>query len=176
MKNAIFLSDNYYLCQGVSCSRFNVRLIRDSSDIDSLYCVSPFWDFIIAIEQDNLRNRVIKQIKALKSKYIVLLDEIEPEQHVKIDNVIYSSLHFKLQPLQQLVSFFSVLKPRSFTPREIDVLKLFHLENHKIASRLKLSQKTTSTYRGQILEKLNVRTKNTLAMHRIKSAIIDQKI
>jgi len=56
------------------------------------------------------------------------------------------------------------------------VLKLVHLENHKIAKHLKLSQKTTSTYRVKIQEKFNMRAKNSLAMQRVKSAILDQKI
>ena len=56
------------------------------------------------------------------------------------------------------------------------MLKLFHLENHEIAKKLQLSQKTTSTYRVRILEKLNMRSKNILAMTRVKSAIVDQKL
>nr|WP_226882916.1 LuxR C-terminal-related transcriptional regulator [Enterobacter hormaechei] len=52
-------------------------------------------------------------------------------------------------------------------------MKLFHLENHEIAKKLQLSQKTTSAYRVRIIEKLNMRSKNILAMTRVKSAIVD---
>ncbi len=69
--------------------------------------------------------------------------------------------------------FYRALRTHSFTRREYDVLKLFHLENHEIAKKLQLSQKTTSTYRVRILEKLNMRSKNILAMTRVKSAIVD---
>ncbi|ECG6272628.1 response regulator transcription factor, partial [Salmonella enterica subsp. enterica serovar Napoli] len=82
---------------------------------------------------------------------------------------------FNLQPLQYLMKFYHSLHQHTFTHREYDVLKLVHLENKKIAKRLKLSQKTTSTYRVKIQEKMHMRTKNQLAMHRVKSAILDQK-
>ncbi|EML1552021.1 LuxR C-terminal-related transcriptional regulator [Enterobacter hormaechei] len=174
--NFIFISDNYYLCHGVSSALTSTCLIRDDADIHDLNRLDPAMDFIIAIEQDKLRNKTIQQVKKVKRDYIVLMHEIEANSAVRIDNIIYSSMHFTAHPFQQLMRFYRALRTHSFTRREYDVLKLFHMENHEIAKKLKLSQKTTSTYRVRILEKLNMRSKNILAMSRIKSAIVDQKL
>ncbi|PNC15681.1 hypothetical protein CK477_00950 [Enterobacter cloacae] len=174
--NFIFISDNYYLCRGVSSAMTSTHLIRDKKDIHDLDKVDPTLDFIIAIEQDTLRNSTIQQVKKIRRDYIVLMHEIEANRAVRIDNIIYSSMHFSVHPFQQLMRFYRALRTHSFTRREYDVLKLFHLENHEIAKKLQLSQKTTSTYRVKILEKLNMRAKNILAMSRVKSAIVDQKL
>ncbi|EOZ1475788.1 TPA: response regulator transcription factor [Enterobacter hormaechei subsp. steigerwaltii] len=171
--NFLFISDNYYLCQGVSSSLTSTHLIRDDADIHDLDGVDQAMDFIIAIEQDKLRNKTIRQVKKVKCDYIVLMHEIEANRAVRIDNIIFSSMHFTAHPFQQLMRFYRALRTHSFTRREYDVLKLFHLENHEIAKKLQLSQKTTSTYRMRILEKLNMRSKNILAMTRVKSAIVD---
>ncbi|MEG5693512.1 MULTISPECIES: LuxR C-terminal-related transcriptional regulator [Enterobacter] len=154
----------------------STHLIRDKKDIRDLDEVDPTLDFIIAIEQDTLRNSTIQQVKKIRRDYIVLMHEIEANRAVRIDNIIYSSMHFSVHPFQQLMRFYRALRTHSFTRREYDVLKLFHLENHEIAKKLQLSQKTTSTYRVKILEKLNMRAKNILAMSRVKSAIVDQKL
>ncbi|MDH1126131.1 MULTISPECIES: LuxR C-terminal-related transcriptional regulator [Enterobacter] len=154
----------------------STHLIRDKKDIHDLDEVDPTLDFIIAIEQDTLRNSTIQQVKKIRRDYIVLMHEIEANRAVRIDNIIYSSMHFSVHPFQQLMRFYRALRTHSFTRREYDVLKLFHLENHEIAKKLQLSQKTTSTYRVKILEKLNMRAKNILAMSRVKSAIVDQKL
>lgn len=172
----VFISDNYYLCTGVSSAQASTRLIRDDEDIRSLYQVDPELDFIIAIEQDTLRNNTIRHVKALKKDYIVLMHEIEANSAVRIDNIIYSSMYFNAHPFHQLMRFYRALRKHSFTRREYDVLNLFHMENHQIAKKLQLSQKTTSTYRVRIQEKLNMRSKNILALTRMKSAIIDQKL
>ncbi|WP_254208986.1 LuxR C-terminal-related transcriptional regulator [Enterobacter hormaechei] len=148
-------------------------MIRDDADIHDLDGVDQAMDFIIAIEQDKLRNKTIRQVKKVKRDYIVLMHEIEANRAVRIDNIIYSSMHFTAHPFQQLMRFYRALRTHSFTRREYDVLKLFHLENHEIAKKLQLSQKTTSTYRVRIIEKLNMRSKNILAMTRVKSAIVD---
>lgn len=174
--NFLFISDNYYLCTGVSSAQAATRLIRDDEDIRSLYQVDPELNFIIAIEQDTLRNSTIRHVKALKKDYIVLMHEIEANSAVRIDNIIYSSMYFSAHPFHQLMRFFRALRTHSFTRREYDVLNLFHMENHQIAKKLQLSQKTTSTYRVRIQEKLNMRSKNILALTRMKSAIIDQKL
>lgn len=73
--------------------------------------------------------------------------------------MLYSSLRFNLQPLQYLIEFYHSLHQHTFTRREYDVLKLVHFENNRIAKRLKLSQKTTSTYRVKIQEKMHMRAK-----------------
>ena len=171
--NFLFISDNYYLCQGVSSALTSTHLIRDDADIHDLDGVDQAMDFIIAIEQDKLRNKTIRQVKKVKRDYIVLMHEIEANRAVRIDNIIYSSMHFTAHPFQQLMRFYRALRTHSFTRREYDVLKLFHLDNHEIAKRLQLSQKTTSTYSVRILEKLYMRSKNILAMTRVKSAIVD---
>lgn len=174
--NFLFISDNYYLCHGVASPLTATHWIHDDGDIHDLDAVDPAMDFIIAIEQDKLRNKTIRQVKKVKRDYIVLMHEIEANRAVRIDNIIYSSMHFTAHPFQQLMRFYRALRTHSFTRREYDVLKLFHLENHEIAKKLQLSQKTTSTYRVRILEKLNMRSKNILAMTRVKSAIVDQKL
>jgi len=173
--SAILLSDNYYLCSGIQSSKVATLFICGELEIEKLRKTNVFTNVIIAIEQDSLRNNVIRAIKKARSRYIVLLKAIESDSYVKIDNIIYSSLRFNLQPLQYLVKFYHSLHQQAFTRREYDVLKLVHLENKKIAKRLKLSQKTTSTYRVKIQEKMHMRAKNQLAMHRVKSAILDQK-
>lgn len=104
------------------------------------------------------------------------MHEIEANSAVRIDNIIYSSMYFSAHPFKQLMRFYRALRRHSFTRREYDVLNLFHMENHQIAKKLKLSQKTTSTYRVRIQEKLNMRSKNILALTRMKSAIVDQKL
>lgn len=139
--NFLFISDNYYLCHGVSSSLTSTHLIRDDADIHDLDGVDQAMDFIIAIEQDKLRNKTIRQVKKVKRDYIVLMHEIEANRAVRIDNIIYSSMHFTAHPFQQLMRFYRALRTHSFTRREYDVLKLFHLENHEIAKKLQLSQK-----------------------------------
>ena len=61
--NFLFISDNYYLCHGVSSSLTSTHLIRDDADIHDLDRVDQAMDFIIAIEQDKLRNKTIRQVK-----------------------------------------------------------------------------------------------------------------
>ena len=61
--NFLFISDNYYLCHGVSSSLTSTHLIRDDADIHDLDGVDQAMDFIIAIEQDKLRNKTIRQVK-----------------------------------------------------------------------------------------------------------------
>ncbi len=173
---AILLSDNYYLCSGVQGSRVDTLFICGELEIEKLRKTSAFTNIIIAIEHDSLRNNVIRAIKKSRSRYIVLLNVIESGRYVKIDNIIYSSLRFNLQPLQYLMEFYHSVRQHTFTRKEYDVLKLVHLENNKIAKRLNLSHKTTSTYRMKIQEKMHMRTKNQLAMHRVKSALLAQKL
>ncbi|MEB6377847.1 LuxR C-terminal-related transcriptional regulator [Leclercia adecarboxylata] len=174
--SAILLSDNYYLCAGTEGSQVDTLFICDELEVEKLCKTNAFTNIIIAIEQDSLRNNVISAIKKSRSRYIVLLNAIESGRYVKIDNIIYSSLHFRLQPLQYLVEYYHSLRQHWFTRREYEVLNLAHLENHKIAKRLKLSQKTISTYRIKIQEKMHMRAKNPLAMNRVKSALLDQKL
>lgn len=144
-------------------------------DIDILHCANPACHYVVAIQQDLLRNRAIRHLKKSPCRYVVLLNEIEQDRHVKIDWIIYSSLRFSLEPFKRMLHVFNVLRSHHFTRREYDVLKLSHLENYAIARELNLSAKTTSTYRIKIQENLNMRTKNMLSMHRIKSAIVDQQ-
>ena len=113
--NFLFISDNYYLCHGVSSSLTSTHLIRDDADIHHLYEVDPELDFIIAIEQDKLRNKTIRQVKKVKRDYIVLMHEIEANRAVRIDNIIYSSMHFTAHPFQQLMRFYRALRTHSFT-------------------------------------------------------------
>lgn len=94
--NFLFISDNYYLCHGVSSSLTSTHLIRDDADIHDLDGVDQAMDFIIAIEQDKLRNKTIRQVKKVKRDYIVLMHEIEANRAVRIDNIIYSSMHLLL--------------------------------------------------------------------------------
>ncbi len=84
--NFLFISDNYYLCHGVSSSLTSTHLIRDDADIhDFLMGSNQAMDFIIAIEQDKLRNKTIRQVKKVKRDYIVLMHEIEANRAVRID-------------------------------------------------------------------------------------------
>ena len=112
--NFLFISDNYYLCHGVSSSLTSTHLIRDDADIHDLDGVDQAMDFIIAIEQDKLRNKTIRQVKKVKRDYIVLMHEIEANSAVRIDNIIYSSMHFTAHPFQQLMRFYRAL--RTHTP------------------------------------------------------------
>ncbi|HAV1788614.1 TPA: response regulator transcription factor [Enterobacter hormaechei subsp. xiangfangensis] len=170
-----FLSDNYYLCAGASHANISIKFIEGIKDINSLHYANPACRYVVAIEQDHLRNMAIKYLKKSACRYVVLLNEIEQDHHVKIDGIIYSSLQFSLEPFKRMLQVLNVLRSHHFTRREYDVLKLSHLENHEIARQLNLSAKSTSTYRIKIQEKLNMRTKNMLSMHRIKSAIVDQR-
>lgn len=63
--NFLFISDNYYLCHGVSSSLTSTHLIRDDADIHDLDGVDQAMDFIIAIEQDKLRNKPFGRSKKL---------------------------------------------------------------------------------------------------------------
>ncbi|MEX9253123.1 LuxR C-terminal-related transcriptional regulator [Pseudenterobacter timonensis] len=175
LMNVIFLSDNYYLCVGTSRARFNVTFVEGMKEVNTLCDLPPSCTCVVAIEHNVLRNEAIKHLKKRGCRYIVLLNEIEQGCYVKINNTVYSSLHFNIKRLRRLLHFLHSLKQSHFTRREYDVLKLSHLENNKIARALQLSEKTTSTYRVKIQEKLNMRAKNMLAMHRIKSVIVDQR-
>ncbi|HAS1182152.1 TPA: response regulator transcription factor [Enterobacter cloacae] len=170
-----FLSDNYYLCAGASCANIRTEFIKGIKDIDIIHYANPACHYVVAIEQDLLRNMAIWHLKKSACRYVVLLKEIEQDHHVKIDGIIYSSLRFTLEPFKRMLHVFNIIRSHHLTRREYDVLKLSHLENHAIARELNLSAKTTSTYRIKIQEKLNMRTKNMLSMHRIKSAIVDQR-
>ena len=60
--NFLFISDNYYLCHGVSSSLTSTHLIRDDADIHDLTRLDPAMDNINAIEQEMLRNKTIQQV------------------------------------------------------------------------------------------------------------------
>ncbi len=170
--NVLFLSDNYYLHTGMSQTHITPRLISSNKDIRNLNRIRTNWRFIIAIEQYELRNQVISCIRKKRSQYIVLMNEIEKDNYVKIDDIVYASLSFELLPLKHLIQYYDALRKQSLSRREYEVLKLSHMENRQIAQHLKLSEKTTSTYKVKIQEKMNMKAKNVLAMNRIKSAII----
>lgn len=170
--HAIFLSDNYYLYAGVSNSSLSSRFVTHDKDIMDIKHSEAEMNYIIAIEQEELRNKTIKLIRNCNSNCIVLLNEIELNSYVKFNNVIYTSYYSNVKLLKHLVDSSDRFKQIHFTLREYEVLKLSHLQNYKIARRLKLSEKTTSFYRVRIQNKLKMRTKSLLAMTRVKSLLV----
>lgn len=61
--SAILLSDNYYLYSGIQGSKVATLFICGELEIEKLRKTSAFTNVIIAIENDSLRNNVIRAIK-----------------------------------------------------------------------------------------------------------------
>lgn len=102
---------------------------------------------------------------------MVLMQDIIKDHCFKIGGVVFSSLECTPHYIQKIAHYFPMQRQSVLTRRELDILDIFHLQNVNIARELNISQKTASGHRVNIQHKLRMKSKNTLAMLRIKTAI-----
>lgn len=170
--NISFVSDNFYLCTGIESQVFDSHQISDKRDIDA-YLESYNQDnyLVVGIENLFLRDYFIKKVNQLHLKYMILMQDIIKDHCFKIGDVVFSSMECTPHYIQKIVRYFPKPRQNVLTQRELDILEVFHLQNVKIARELDISQKTASGHRVNIQHKLRMKSKNTLAMLRIKTAI-----
>lgn len=167
-----FVSDNYYLCNGIKSSLFNTRLIQNHLDIEQFFRnYRPYQQLVVAINNLYLLDDFISRVNKLKIYCIVLMQDVLKDHAFRIGNITFSSLycsaHFILNISHQpLPSHLQLL-----TQREMDFMDLFHLQNVTIAKTLDISQKTASGHRINIQNKLRMKSRNSLAMLRMKSVL-----
>ncbi|MDX6019346.1 LuxR C-terminal-related transcriptional regulator [Scandinavium sp. V105_16] len=170
--NISFVSDNFYLCTGIESQLFDSHQITCKHDIDMyLQAYNPENYLVVGIENLFLRDYFIKTVKRLNVKYMILMQDIIKDHCFKIGDVVFSSLECSPHYIQKIVRYFPKPRQNVLTQRELDILDVFHLQNVKIARELDISQKTASGHRVNIQHKLRMKSKNTLAMLRIKTAI-----
>ena len=170
--NISFVSDNYYLCSGIESQVFDAYQISSSQEIDGyLKTHNPAHYLVVGIENLFLRDDFIKKLNSLNVKYMVLMQDIIKDHCFKIGDVVFSSLECSPHYIQKIARYFPKPRQNVLTQRELDILDVFHLKNVKIARELDISQKTASGHRVNIQHKLRMKSKNTLAMLRIKTAI-----
>lgn len=167
-----FVSDNHYLCAGIESQVFDSHKIISKNDIDMyLQSYNPSNYLVVGIENLFLRDYFIKKVNTLSLKYMVLMQDIIKDHCFKIGDVVFSSMECSPHYIQKIVRYFPKPRQNILTQRELDILEVFHLQNVKIARELDISQKTASGHRVNIQHKLRMKSKNTLAMLRIKTAI-----
>ncbi|MGU3415347.1 LuxR C-terminal-related transcriptional regulator [Enterobacteriaceae bacterium C34A] len=167
-----FVSDNYYLCSGIESQTFDSHQITSRRSIDAyLQSCHPDRYLVVGIENLFLRDYFIKKVNQLSLQYMVLMQDIIKDHCFKIGDVVFSSLECSPHYLQKIVRVFPKPRQNVLTQRELDILDVFHLQNVKIARALDISQKTASGHRVNIQHKLRMKSKNALAMLRIKAAI-----
>jgi Response regulator containing a CheY-like receiver domain and an HTH DNA-binding domain len=170
--NISFVSDNYYLCSGIESQVFATHQISNKQEIDGyLKAYNPAHYLVVGIENLFLRDDFIKKLNRLNVKYMVLMQDIIKDHCFKIGDVVFSSLECSPHYIQKIARYFPKPRQNVLTQRELDILDVFHLQNVKIARELDISQKTASGHRVNIQHKLRMKSKNTLAMLRIKTAI-----
>lgn len=170
--NIHFVSDNYYLCAGIESQVFDTHQITSKRSIDAwLQSCHRDHYLVIGIENLFLRDYVIKKVNQLSLQYMVLMQDIIKDHCFKIGGVVFSSLECTPHYIQKIAHYFPTQRQSVLTRRELDILDIFHLQNVNIARELDISQKTASGHRVNIQHKLRMKSKNTLAMLRIKTAI-----
>ncbi|MGL4726821.1 MAG: LuxR C-terminal-related transcriptional regulator [Scandinavium sp.] len=151
---------------------FESHQIACKSDIDSyLSDYNPANYLVVGIENLFLRDYFINKVNQLSIKYMVLMQDIIKDHCFKIGDVVFSSMECTPHYIQKIARYFPKPRQNVLTQRELDILDVFHLQNVKIARELDISQKTASGHRVNIQHKLRMKSKNTLAMLRIKTAI-----
>lgn len=170
--NIRFVSDNYFMCCGLSTSRIAASTIRTHADIDGyLRAHPPHLDLIIAVENLLLRDYFIAQARRLRIRFMILLPDIMQDRCFRMGEVVFSSLACTSRYLTTLPRYFGHKRQNVLTPRETDFMQVFHLQNINIARLMNISEKTASGHRINIQNKLGMRMRNSLAMLRIKAAI-----
>lgn len=170
--NLSFVSDNFYLCTGLESQVFDTCQITSKNDIDCyLASYSTPHYLVVGIENLFLRDYFIKQVNKCSIKYMVLMQDIIKDHFFKIGDVVFSSLNCTPHTIQNIARYLPKSRHNVLTQREMDILDIFHLQNVTIARELDISQKTASGHRVNIQHKLRMKTKNTLAMLRLKTAI-----
>lgn len=170
--NINFVSDNFYLCSGIESQVFDSHQITSKRGID-VYLQSYNKEnyLVVGIENLFLRDHFIKKVNKLGLKYMILMQDIIKDHCFKIGDVVFSSLECTPHYIQKIARYFPKPRQNILTQRELDILDVFHLQNVRIARELDISQKTASGHRVNIQHKLRMKSKNTLAMLRIKTAI-----
>ncbi|MCT4716442.1 LuxR C-terminal-related transcriptional regulator [Enterobacteriaceae bacterium H18W14] len=167
------LSDNYYYCEGMKSAQNTVHYILTPEDVDKFYIRFVHNNpLIIAVENMYLRGYIIEICRLMKSQYIVLLEDMVKNGWFEIDNVIYSAMDSSQHHIRKVITSPVMNKNERLTPRERDILPHVHLSNTTIATKLNLSQKTASGYKIVIKRKLKMKFYNSLALTRMKNAIM----
>jgi len=70
----------------------------------------------------------------------------------------------------------TAVPPEGLTTRELEVIRLVARgrSNHEIAQELVISEKTVKTHVSNILGKLNLEDRTQLAIHAIKSGLVQE--
>ncbi|WP_455425139.1 hypothetical protein [Dryocola sp. LX212] len=167
------ISDNYFYCEGIKSSQNQVHYVLDHEDVNLFFAsFTQTNHLIIALRNMHLRGVVIEFCRANQAKYVVLLEDMIKNDWFEIDNVIYFSMDSSQQHIRKIITSPIMSKGDKLTQRELDILPHVHLNNTTMASMLNLSQKTASGYKIILKRKLKMKAFNSLALTRMKNAIM----
>lgn len=176
MIKCLFISDNYYLCNGMLGDKFNAIYISSEDNCAMFSSDILQSDYVvIATENTSMCCKLLKKLQKYGLFLIVLLPYIEKNTYFKINKIVYSSLASTPFFLKRLSLSPPNITDCHLTRREKQVLAVCHLDNKVIAKIFSISQKTASGYRMSLQSKLNLNVKNHLAMLRLQSIISHSK-
>jgi DNA-binding CsgD family transcriptional regulator len=170
----LFISDNHYLCFGVESENIRALIVNNHEEVDKLLPFAISEDtIIIAIKNETLLRKCIRNFTCSDKSIIIMLREIDRGAYFKIRNLTYSSMIFDELNLNQLTKTHKKLRGVKFTTRELEVLYRTHLANTAIARQMNISSKTSSAYNKSIQNKIRITSKNTIARLKVKSLIVE---
>lgn len=198
MKQALVVDDHPIVRDGIKellQKAFPSVTIKDSSGADGLLdevCSYP-WAFVVLDINIPGQNGldIIKKTKARRPEIPIIVFSLYPERQyaaraLRAGAAAYLS---KERPPGDLVEIAksileggAVKKPREvlvsqplLSDREVQVLSLFvrGLSRKEISQELNINEKTVSTYRARLLQKLGVRNLVELIRYAVEEGLVD---
>lgn len=163
----LFISDNYYLCAGMSRLKMQVFYLEQSCGYVNV--IQKEWGYglyIIAIKDHQKRTRLIKYAMQRNVNCIAMVNGVLDGMSFRLDSVVYTSMKYDLKRFNRLLSSYSTKEKIHFTPREKMVFGMLNLTNQDMANRLGVTEKCASGYRQNILHKMKMKNRNSLVFLR----------
>ena len=168
----LYISDNNFFCVGVNDTKATYISITSKRNIKSLNTEMLLEYFpVVFIENIFTRLRVIEKIQSVRKEYGIMMRELSHFEAFKLGDVIYCPETYSSSRLIKLTT----CSHRSFyvrlTRRELQVLGEIHNSNADIATRLNISEKTVSSHKMKIQEKLMFRSRNNMMICKLKATL-----
>ncbi|MCT4712735.1 hypothetical protein MUA04_21445 [Enterobacteriaceae bacterium H11S18] len=170
---AIFLSDNHYFCSGISASSSSSYLIDENSDLKNILNLNNRFDvFFINVSCHMLRLHLLKGVKDADKTCVIMMDDIRDGCYYTFSDVIYASATLSYENLKKIIAQKNIPSISKLPKREKYVSSRLHLSDNYFAMRFGIQLKTAGAYRRDLIGKLMLKRKNTIAINRIQSCII----
>jgi len=170
---AIFLSDNYFFCSGISSIRMSSYLIDEKSDLGIIFQNNGDTDiYFIHLQSSTLRSDLIKKTIAEEKICVVMLDDIIDGCFFNFSGITWSSTKLTLEQLKTITNYEHIPAIKKISARERYVAQKLHLSDRYFASHFDITVKSAGSYRRNLINKLHLQKRNPAAIYRIQSCII----